>query len=71
MNDKFNLIEFFKNNVNMEFSKEEIINNFSKSVEDENDIDQFLSEIEVKSTFVPSNIFVNCKGGTVYFKWVE
>ncbi len=71
MIDKFNLVDFFKNNVNVEFSKEEIINTFSKSAEDENDIDQFLSEIEVKSTFVPSNIFVNCKGGTVYFKWME
>ncbi|HEY6536645.1 MAG TPA: hypothetical protein VIY08_12730 [Candidatus Nitrosocosmicus sp.] len=71
MIDKFNLVDYFKNNINVEFSKEELINTFSKSVEDENEIDQFLSEIEVKSTFVPSNILVNCKGGTVYFKWME
>ena len=70
MLDKLELFAYFKKNNNIEFSKEEIINIFSKSIEDENEIDDFLSELEVESTFIsPSNLDVKCKAGTVYYKW--
>ena len=70
MLDKLELFAYFKKNNNVEFSKEEIINIFSKSIEDENEIDDFLSELEVESTFTsPSNLDVKCKAGTVYYKW--
>ncbi len=71
MIDKSELFNYFKKNYGTEFSKEEIINIFSKSSEDEIEIDDFLSELEVESTFVTSNLFVTCKAGTVYYKWNE
>ena len=70
MINKSEFIDFFKINSGIEFSKEEIINMFSKSSEDENEIDDFLSELEVDSTYASSNLFVTCKSGTVYFKWI-
>ncbi len=69
MIDKSELFNYFQKNFGTEFSKEEIINIFSKSAEDEIGIDDFLSELEVESTFAPSNLFVTCKAGTVYYKW--
>lgn len=69
MINKSELVDYFKKNYDNEFSKEEIINIFAKSSEDENQIDNFLSEMEVESTFAPSNLFVKCKAGTVYYKW--
>jgi hypothetical protein len=70
MLDKSELFAYLKKNNNTEFSKEEIINVFSKSIDDENEIDDFLSELEVESTFrLPSNLDVKCKAGTVYYKW--
>lgn len=69
MIDKSELFNYFKKNYDTEFSKEEIINIFSKSAEDEIEIDDFLSELEVESTFTLSNLFVTCKAGTVYYKW--
>jgi hypothetical protein len=69
--NKLEFIDFFKINSGIEFSKEEIINMFSESDEDENEIDDFLSELEVNSTYASSNLFVTCKGGTVYFKWMS
>ena len=48
MINKLELIDFFKINSGIEFSKEEIINIFSKSNGDENEIDDFLSELEVE-----------------------
>jgi hypothetical protein len=69
MINKLELIDFFKINSGIEFSKEEIINIFSKSNGDENELDDFLSELEVNSTYASSNLFVTCKAGTVYFKW--
>jgi hypothetical protein len=70
MLNKLELFDYFKKNNNIEFSKEEIINIFSKSLDDENEMDYFLSELEVESTFVShSNLDVKCKAGTVYFKW--
>jgi hypothetical protein len=68
MINKLEFIDFFKINSGIEFSKEEIINMFSKSNEDENEIDDFLSELEVNSTYASSNLFVTCKAGTDYFK---
>lgn len=70
MINKLELIDFFKINSGIEFSKEEIINIFSKSNGAENEIEDFLSELEVNSTYASSNLFVTCKAGTVYFKWV-
>jgi hypothetical protein len=69
MIQKSDLVDYFKKNYDKEFSKEEIINIFSKSSDDENEIDRFLSEMEVDSTFTQSNLFVKCKAGTVYYKW--
>ncbi len=69
MIEKSEFFNYFKKNYNTEFSKEEIINIFSKSTEDESEIDDLLSEIEVESTFTPSNLHVTCKAGTVYYKW--
>lgn len=69
MINKSDLFDYFEKNYDKEFSKEEIINTFSKSIDDESIIDQFLSEMEVESTFTPSNLYVNCKAGTVYYKW--
>ncbi|MDP8906913.1 MAG: hypothetical protein M3M88_05280 [Thermoproteota archaeon] len=71
MIDKSDFYEYFKKNSGMEFSKEEIINVFSKSPEDEVEIERFLSEMEVESTYSQSNLFVTCKAGTVYYKWNE
>jgi len=69
MINKSDLFDYFEKNYDREFSKEEIINTFSKSIDDESIIDQFLSEMEVESTFTPSNLYVKCKAGTVYYKW--
>ncbi len=71
MIDKSDFYEYFKKNRGMEFSKEEIINIFSKASKDEVEIERFLSEMEVESTYSPSNLFVTCKAGTVYYKWNE
>ncbi len=71
MIDKSDFYFYFKKNRGMEFSKEEIVNIFSKSSEDEIEIERFLSEMEVESTYSPSNLFVTCKAGTVYYKWNE
>ena len=71
MIDKSDFYEYFKKNHGMEFSKEEIINIFSKSSRDEVEIERFLSEMEVESTYSPSYLFVTCKAGTVYYKWNE
>ncbi len=69
MISKSEFFNYLKNNSDKEFSKEEIINLFSTSLEDEDDIDKMLSEIEVEYTYNRSNLFVTCKAGTVYFKW--
>ena len=69
MIDKSDFYEYFKKNSGLEFSKEEIINIFSKFSKDEVEIERFLSEMEVDSTYTPSNLFVTCKAGTVYYKW--
>ena len=71
MIDKSDFYDHFKKNSGMEFSKEEIVNIFSKSSEDEVEIERFLSEMEVESTYSQSNLFVTCKAGTVYYKWNE
>ncbi|MBA3751085.1 MAG: hypothetical protein H0X03_09400 [Nitrosopumilus sp.] len=69
MIDKLEFFKYLKKNHGIEFSKEEIVNIFSKSAEEESKIDDFLSEIEVESTYSQSNLFVTCKAGTVYYKW--
>jgi hypothetical protein len=69
--NKFDFYNYFKNNPGKEFSKEEVINFFSKSVEDEIAIEHILSEIEVESTYSLSSLFVTCKADTVYYKWNE
>jgi len=69
MINKHDFLNYLKKKSDTEFSKEEIINTFSKTVEDENILNNLLSEIEVESTFTQTNFTVNCKGGTVYYKW--
>lgn len=68
---KENLFEFLQNNQNEEFSKEELINRFSRSQADEILIEKMLSEIEVQFTYSSKLLNVECKGGTVYFKWTH
>jgi hypothetical protein len=71
MINRMDFFNFLKRNFDKEYSKEEIINTFSNSVEEEKEIDNLLSEIEVEYTIAPpSNLLVNCKAGTVYYKWV-
>jgi hypothetical protein len=69
MLDKDQFFNFLKINNNMEFSKEEIINRFAESKNEEQSIDSLLSEIEVESTYTNSNLIASCKAGTVYYKW--
>jgi hypothetical protein len=69
MINRYDFLNYLKKNPDTEFSKEEIINTFSKTEEEENLMNKLLSEIEVESTFTQTNLNVNCKGGTVYFKW--
>ena len=64
-----NAFYFLKINKNMEFSKEEIINRFAESKNEEQNIDSLLSELEVESTYTNSNLIASCKAGTVYYKW--
>jgi hypothetical protein len=69
MINRHDFLNYLEKNSDTEFSKEEIINTFSKTEEEQNIIDNLLSEIEVESTFTRTNLTVNCKGGTVYYKW--
>ena len=69
MLNKDQFFNFLKINNNMEFSKEEIINRFAESKNEEQSIDSLLSEIEVESTYTNSNLIASCKAGTVYYKW--
>lgn len=67
-NEFFN---YLKKNSNKEFSKEEIINLFSNSFDEEEQIDKILSEIEVESTYQRSSLIASCKGGTVFYQWID
>ncbi|MGN6347150.1 MAG: hypothetical protein ACTHL3_09670 [Candidatus Nitrosocosmicus sp.] len=69
MISRIDFFNFLKENNNSEYSKEEIINLFSESLDEEKKIDNLLSELEVDSTISPSNLMVKCKAGTVYFRW--
>ena len=69
MLNKDQFFNFLKINNNMEFSKEEIINRFAESKNEEQSIDSLLCEIEVESTYTNSNLIASCKAGTVYYKW--
>jgi hypothetical protein len=69
MLDKQILLDFLKSNFGKEFSKEELINRFAESGDDEKLIDKLLSEIEVDHTYIRNQLVASCKGGTVYFKW--
>ncbi len=69
MLNKDQFFNFLKMNNNMEFSKEEIINRFAGSKNEEQSIDSLLSELEVESTYTNSNLIASCKAGTVYYKW--
>ena len=71
MIDKQILLDFLKSNDEKEFSKEELINRFATSVADEKLVDQLLSEIEVENTYNKKELTASCKGGTVYFKWIN
>lgn len=71
MFDKSEILNFLKHNPNEEFSKEELINKFTKDIEDEHEIDKFLSELEVDYTYGSNEIYATCKAGTVYFKWIK
>jgi hypothetical protein len=65
------LIDFLRSNDGNEFSKEELINRFAVSEENEELVDKLLSEIEVENTYNKRELIASCKGGTVYFKWVN
>jgi flagellar biosynthesis chaperone FliJ len=69
MLSKDQFFNFLKINNNKEFSKEEIINRFAESNNDEQSIDRLLAELEVESTYTKSNLNASCKSGTVYYKW--
>ena len=69
MLNKDQFFDFLKINHSMEFSKEEIINRFAKSTNEEQSIDSLLSELELESTYTNSNLIASCKAGTVYYKW--
>jgi hypothetical protein len=69
MLNKDQFFSFLKKNNSMEFSKEEIINRFAESKNEEQSIDSLLSELEVESTYMNSNLIASCKAGTVYYKW--
>jgi hypothetical protein len=71
MIDKQILLDFLKSNDEKEFSKEELINRFAMSDADEKLVDQLLSEIEVENTYNKKELTASCKGGTVYFKWIN
>jgi L-fucose isomerase-like protein len=64
-------LDFLKTNYGMEFSKEELINRFSESEVDEQILDRLLSEIEVEHTYNKNELVASCKGGTVFFKWIN
>ncbi len=68
---KLEFLKYLQEHADKEFSKEEIVNLFSKSLDDEHDVHNLLSEIEVENTYNRSNLFVSCKAGTVYFKWKD
>jgi hypothetical protein len=70
MINRLDFFNFLKRNFDKDYSKEEIINTFSNSIEEEKEIDNLLSEIEVEYTIAHSNLLVTCKAGTVYYKWV-
>jgi hypothetical protein len=65
------LIDFLRSNDGNEFSKEELINRFAVSEANEELVDKLLSEIEVENTYNKRELIASCKGGTVYFKWVN
>ncbi len=69
MLNKDQFFDFLKLHNNIEFSKEEIINRFAESKNEEQNIDSLLSELEVESTYTSSNLIASCKAGTVYYKW--
>ena len=69
MLDKRILLDFLRSNNGKEFSKEELINRFAKSGDDEKLIDRLLSEIEVDYIYIRNQLIASCKGGTVYFRW--
>ena len=69
MLNKNQFFDFLRNNNNMEFSKEEIINRFAESKSEEQSIDSLLTELEVESTYLNSDLNASCKAGTVYYKW--
>ena len=69
MLNKNQFFDFLKINNKMEFSKEEIINRFAESKNEEQSVDSLLSELEVESTYTNSNLIASCKAGTVYYKW--
>lgn len=65
---KQDLFEYLKNH-DKEFSKEELINRFSVSQDDEILIEKMLSEVEVEYTYSKKPLNATCKSGTVYFRW--
>ena len=69
--DKRILLDFLKSNDGNEFSKEELINRFAVSDTDEELVSKLLSEIEVENTYYKKELNASCKGGTVYFKWIN
>ncbi len=68
---KEKLIKYLKETTPKEFSKEEIINKFSNSIDEENKLNDLLSEIELESTYYKTNLNVSCKAGTVYYQWIN
>jgi hypothetical protein len=52
------------------YSKEEILNLLAPKRKDQ-EIEQLLAELEVKSSLKEgrSDVYATCRGGTVYYKW--
>jgi flagellar biosynthesis chaperone FliJ len=68
---KEKLIKYLKETTSKEFSKEELINKFSNSFDEENELNDLLSELELESTYYKNNLNVSCKAGTVYYRWIN
>jgi arginine repressor len=62
-----------RNNQFKSYSKEEIINLISADTSTQEKIEKILGEMEVWSSMkdTQSSVYSSCKGGTVYFQWVQ
>jgi len=54
------------------YSKEELLNLLASKKKD-GELEQLLAELEVKNSLKEgrSDVYVTCRGGTVYYKWTK